>query len=143
MFFHNSLFTTHRSQIGDITMIIGIGVDLIDVRRFESMIFRWQHKFLKRIFTDKEIKYCNTKKHPAQRFATRYAAKEAFVKALFPRGQKGVSLKDIEIDQKENRPVVNLNGLVKELAKERDIKDVHLMVSHDGDYGIANVVLEG
>jgi holo-[acyl-carrier protein] synthase len=108
-------------------MIIGIGVDLIDVRRFESIIFRWQHKFLKRIFTDKEIKYCNTKKHPAQRFATRYAAKEAFVKALFPRGQKGVSLKDIE----------------KELAKERDIKDVHLMVSHDGDYGIANVVLEG
>ena len=124
-------------------MIIGIGVDLIDVRRFESIIFRWQHKFLKRLFTDKEIKYCNTKKHPAQRFATRYAAKEAFVKALFPRGQKGVSLKDIEIDQKENRPVVNLNGVVKELAKERDIKDIHLMVSHDGDYGIANVVLEG
>ena len=124
-------------------MIIGIGVDLIDVRRFESIIFRWQHKFLKRLFTDKEIKYCNTKKHPAQRFATRYAAKEAFVKALFPRGQKGVSLKDIEIDQKENRPVVNLNGVVKELAEERDIKDIHLMVSHDGDYGIANVVLEG
>jgi len=124
-------------------MIIGIGVDLIDVRRFESIIFRWQHKFLKRIFTDKEIKYCNTKKHPAQRFATRYAAKQAFIKALFPRGQKGVSLKDIEIDQKENRPVVNLGGSVEELAKDRNIKDVHLMVSHDGDYGIANVVLEG
>lgn len=124
-------------------MIIGIGVDLIDVRRFESVIFRWQHKFLKRIFTDKEIRYCNNKKHPAQRFATRYAAKQAFIKALFPRGQKGVNLKDIEIDQKENRPIVNLNGRVEELAKEREIKDVHLMVSHDGDYGIANVVLEG
>jgi holo-[acyl-carrier protein] synthase len=124
-------------------MIIGIGVDLIDVRRFESIIFRWQHKFLKRIFTDKEIRYCNTKKHPAQRFATRYAAKQAFIKALFPRGQKGVSLRDIEIDQKENRPVVNLNGAVEQLAGERNIKDVHLMVSHDGDYGIANVVLEG
>jgi holo-[acyl-carrier protein] synthase len=124
-------------------MIIGIGVDLIDVRRFESVIFRWQHKFLKRIFTDKEIKYCNNKKHPAQRFATRYAAKEAFIKALFPRSQKGVSLRDIEIDQKENRPVVNLSGAVKELAREREIKDIHLMVSHDGDYGIANVVLEG
>ena len=124
-------------------MIIGIGVDLIDVRRFESIIYRWQQKFLKRIFTDKEIKYCNTKKHPAQRFATRYAAKQAFIKALFPRGQKGVSLKDIEIDQKENRPVVNLGSTVEELAKDRNIKDVHLMVSHDGDYGIANVVLEG
>ncbi len=124
-------------------MIIGIGVDLVDVRRFETMIFRWQQRFLRRVFTDNEIRYCNTKKHPAQRFATRYAAKEAFIKALFPRGQKGISLKDIEIDQHENRPVVNLSGAVKRLAKEQKIKDVHLMVSHDGDYGIANVVLEG
>ena len=124
-------------------MIIGIGVDLIDVTRFESIIYRWQQRFLRRVFTDKEIRYCNTKKHPAQRFATRYAAKEAFIKALFPRGQKGIRLKDIEIDQRENRPVVNLNGRVKELADKRKIKDVHLMVSHDGDYGIANVVLEG
>ncbi|MFH1829934.1 MAG: holo-ACP synthase [Pseudomonadota bacterium] len=124
-------------------MIIGIGVDLIDVRRFESIIFRWKQRFLRRVFTDNEIRYCNTKKHPAQRFATRYAAKEAFIKALFPRGQKGVRLKDIEIDQRENRPVVNLSGTMKSLADERKIKDIHLMVSHDGDYGIANVVLEG
>ena len=116
---------------------------IVDVTRFESIIFRWQHRFLKRVFTDNEIKYCNTKKHPAQRFATRFAAKEAFIKALFPRGQKGVSLKDIEIDQRENRPVVNLSGTVKDEAEKRGIKDVHLMVSHDGDYGIANVVLEG
>jgi len=124
-------------------MIIGIGVDLVDVRRFETMIFRWQQRFLRRVFTDNEIRYCNTKKHPAQRFATRYAAKEAFIKALFPRGQKGIRLRDIEIDQHENRPVVNLSGAVKKLAREQKIKDVHLMVSHDGDYGIANVVLEG
>lgn len=124
-------------------MIIGIGVDLIDVTRFESIIYKWKQRFLRRVFTDKEISYCNTKKHPAQRFATRYAAKEAFIKALFPRGQKGIRLKDIEIDQRENRPVVNLNGRVKELADKRKIKDIHLMVSHDGDYGIANVVLEG
>ncbi len=124
-------------------MIIGIGVDLIDVTRFESIIYRWQQRFLRRVFTDKEISYCNTKKHPAQRFATRYAAKEAFIKALFPRGQKGIRLKDIEIDQRENRPIVNLNGKVKDLADKRKIKEIHLMVSHDGDYGIANVVLEG
>jgi holo-[acyl-carrier protein] synthase len=118
-------------------------VDLVDVTRFESIIYRWQHRFLQRVFTDKEIRYCNTKKHPAQRFATRYAAKEAVIKALFPRGQKGIRLKDIEIDQHENRPVVNLNGLVKKLAEQYAIKEIHLMVSHDGDYGIANVVLEG
>ena len=123
-------------------MIIGIGVDLVDVRRFESIIFRWQHRFLKRIFTDTEIRYCNTKKHPAQRFATRYAAKQAFIKALFPRSTQGIRLRDIEVAERDERPVFNLSGTVAELAAAHDIQNVHLMVSHDGDYGIANVVLE-
>lgn len=124
-------------------MIIGIGIDLVDVRRFESIIFRWRERFLKRIFTDKEIRYCNTKKHPAQRFATRFAAKEAFIKALFPRGQKGIGFRDIEIDQHENRPRINLYGAAQEIAKKQKIKRTHVMLSHDGDYGIANVILEG
>jgi holo-[acyl-carrier protein] synthase len=124
-------------------MIIGIGVDLVDVRRFESLIYRWKERFLRRVFTDSEIRYCNNRKHPAQRFATRFAAKEAFIKALFPKGQEGISFKDIEIGQRENRPVINLYGRVRELAQEKNIRNTHLMLSHDGDYGIANVVLEG
>lgn len=124
-------------------MILGIGVDLVDVRRFESIIFRWQHRFLKRVFTDTEIRYCNTKKHPAQRFATRFAAKEAFIKALLPKAQAGVRFADIEIGEKDGRPMINLSGKVKDLAEEKKISRVHLMLSHDGDYGIANVVLEG
>lgn len=123
-------------------MILGIGIDLVDVRRMEAIIFRWQEKFLRRVFTEKEIHYCNNKKNPAQRFATRYAAKEAFIKALFPKGAQGVALTDVEIDQKESRPFVNLYGKVKTFSDERGIKKVHLMVSHDGNYGIANVVLE-
>lgn len=123
-------------------MIIGIGVDLVDVRRFESIIFTWQHKFLQRVFTETEIRYCNNKKHPAQRFATRFAAKQAFIKALFPKGQQGVRFCDIEIAEKDNRPIVNLNGKVKELTAEKNISNIHLMLSHDGDYGIANVIIE-
>lgn len=124
-------------------MIIGIGVDIVDVRRFETIIFRWRERFLKRVFTDKEIHYCNTKKHPAQRFATRFAAKEAFIKALFTREQKGIRFQDIEIDQHENRPVVNLYGKARELVEKKNIVRTHIMLSHDGDYGVANVVLEG
>lgn len=124
-------------------MIIGIGVDLVDVKRFEAIIFRWQHKFLRRVFTDAEIRYCNTKKHPAQRFATRFAAKEAFIKALFPKQQEGIRFIDIEIAEKDGRPSVNLHGKVLEIIKKKNISNIHLMVSHDGDYGIANVVLEG
>lgn len=124
-------------------MIIGIGVDLVDVRRIENMIYRWQHRFLRRIFTDSEIKYCNTRKNPAQRFATRFAAKQAFVKALLPKGEEGINFREIEIDQHEDRPVVNLKGKMNSSADAAKISSCHLMVSHDGNYAIANVVLEG
>ncbi len=124
-------------------MILGIGVDLVDVRRIEGIIFRWQEKFLKRIFTDREIRYCNNKKNPAQRFATRYAAKEALIKAFYPKGYVGINLRDIEIFEKEGRPAVNLFGTVKKYVEEKGIKNIFIMLSHDGNYGIANVILEG
>ena len=123
-------------------MILGIGVDLVDVARVEAIIFRWQERFLRRIFTTEEIHYCNNKKNPAQRFATRFAGKEAFIKALYPKGQSGISMRDIEIAEKDKRPVVNLYGKIEEHAKEMGVKKIHLMLSHDGDYGIANVILE-
>lgn len=123
-------------------MILGIGVDLVDVRRMEAVIFRWQERFLRRIFTETEIRYCNNKKNPAQRFATRYAAKEAFIKALYPKGIGGISMREIEINQGDGRPTVRVYGKVKEFAEEVGIKTIHLMVSHDGDYGVANVILE-
>lgn len=124
-------------------MILGIGIDLVDVRRMEGIIFRWHERFLRRIFTEREIRYCNNKKNPAQRFATRYAAKEAFIKALYPKGEKGISYLDIEIGEKDRRPIINLNGTIKEFADTKNIKNVYVMLSHDGNYGIANVVLEG
>lgn len=124
-------------------MILGIGIDIVDVRRIESIIFRWQEKFLRRIFTDQEIRYCNNKKNPAQRFATRYAAKEAYIKALYPKGVEGVSFLDIEIaDERGKRPAINLYGRVKQDAEATQAKNTFLMISHDGNYGIANVVLE-
>lgn len=124
-------------------MIVGIGIDLVDVRRMEGIIFRWHEKFLRRVFTEREIRYCNNKKNPAQRFATRYAAKEAFIKALYPKGEKGISYLDIEIDEKDRRPVVNLQGTVKTEVERKGVKNTFIMLTHDGNYGIANVVLEG
>ena len=124
-------------------MILGIGVDIVDVRRMERIIVRWQERFLRRIFTSNEIRYCNNKKNPAQRFATRFAAKEAMIKALFPRGIKGISYRDIEIGQKEGRPIVNLEGEAKRQAKEMAVHNIHVMLSHDGNYGVANVIIEG
>ncbi|PIR20540.1 MAG: holo-[acyl-carrier-protein] synthase [Deltaproteobacteria bacterium CG11_big_fil_rev_8_21_14_0_20_47_16] len=124
-------------------MILGIGIDLVDVRRMEGIIFRWQERFLRRIFTDVEIRYCNNKKNPAQRFATRYAAKEAYFKALYPKGVEGISFLDIEVlDEKGKKPTINLYGRVKTDAEALKVNNTFLMISHDGNYGIANVVLE-
>lgn len=124
-------------------MILGIGIDIVDVRRMEGIIFRWQERFLRRIFTDLEIRYCNNKKNPAQRFATRYAAKEAYIKAVYPKGTEGISFLDIEIvDEKGKRPTINLFGRVKQDVDAAMVKNTFLMISHDGNYGIANVVLE-
>lgn len=123
-------------------MIIGIGVDIVDVGRMERVIFRWQDKFLRRVFTDDEIRYCNNKKDPAQRFATRFAAKAALIKALFAKGE-WPSYLEIEVGREKSRPAVTLSGSAKKVAKEMKVENIHLMVSHDGNYGVANVVLEG
>ena len=123
-------------------MIIGIGVDLVDVGRMERIIFRWQDNFLRRIFTDSEIKYCNNKKDPAQRFASRFAAKAAVIKALFVKGD-APNYKEIEIGQEQSRPAVRFSGSAKSTAENQKVKNVHLMVAHDGNYSVANVILEG
>ncbi len=124
-------------------MIIGIGIDLVEVRRVERIIFRWQDRFLRRIFTDQEIRKCNNKKNPAQRFATRYAAKEAVVKALYPKDTAGIRLIDIEIGEKDNRPIVKLYNDIEKHAQEIGVGKIFVMLSHDGNYGIAQVVVEG
>ncbi|MBI2343608.1 MAG: holo-ACP synthase [Deltaproteobacteria bacterium] len=124
-------------------MILGIGIDLVDVRRIEAIIFRWQERFLRRIFTDQEIARCNNKKNPAQRFATRYAAKEAVFKALYPKGTEGICMLDIEIDEAKNRPVVHLYRKCQADAEALGVKKIFLMLSHDGNYGVAQVILEG
>lgn len=124
-------------------MIIAIGIDLVDVRRFEGIIFRWQERFLRRLFTDEEIRRCNNKKNPAQRFATRYAAKQAVAKALYPKGETGISLLDIEIAEKDRRPIVHLYRGSKKYADKIGVQKIFVMLTHDGNYGVAQVVLEG
>ena len=124
-------------------MIIGIGVDLVDVQRIEGIIFRWEERILKRLFTTHEISTCNNKKNPAQRFATRFAAKQAFIKALFPKGMdEEIDYREIEVDNSGDRPSVKMHGSVHQRAEKFGVGKIHLMVSHDGNYAVANVILE-
>ena len=125
-------------------MNIGIGIDIVNITRIDHVIKKWRDKFLHRVFTKKEINYCVNKKFPSQHFAIRFAAKEAFLKALGMGMRAGIPWNHIEvINTSMGRPSMELHSKAKETCRRRKIKNIHLSLSHDGDYGVALVILEG
>ena len=121
-------------------MIIGIGNDIIEVERVGRAI-KNKH-FVERVFTAKEIKYCNSRGlQKAASYAARFAGKEAFFKAL----GTGIvcSLTDVEIINNEfGRPFINLHNRAKDLINQRSIEKIHLSLSHSKDYANAICVME-
>lgn len=124
-------------------MIYGIGIDMVEVSRIEKALERWGDRFLRRVFTQSEIEHCYNKAHPAARFALRFAAKEAFSKALGLGFRKGLSFQQIEVIQgPDGRPHLGLHNRAKELYERFGIKKSFLSLSDDGLYAVAVVVLE-
>lgn len=118
-------------------MIKGIGIDIIEIKRVRKLINRYRHKFLERTFTKKEIRYCQNKPNPAQHYAGRFAAKEALIKAF----GKPLALKEIEVENPAQKgPRIKLNGPARKSLKN---KNILLSISHDHEYAVAQVVLEG
>ncbi len=125
-------------------MIIGIGIDIVDIRRIKDAEKRWGRRFLDRVFTEREIKYAMLHKSPHSRLAARFAAKEAMTKALGTGFTGGITWKDIEVLNKDSgRPEIILHGKVREIAESMEVREIHLSISHDGDYAVAQVVVEG
>jgi holo-[acyl-carrier protein] synthase len=124
-------------------MVYGIGVDLVNIERIEMVIDRWGEKFTERVFTPEEIALCSKRAFPPQAYALRFAAKEAFSKALGLGMKKGLRWKDMEvIHSSTGRPCLKLHGRSSELCREEKIICSHLSLSDEEDYGIAMVVLE-
>ena len=125
-------------------MIVGIGVDMAEVSRVREAIERHGERFLKRIFTPAEIAYCRRHRDCYERFAARFAAKEAAMKALGTGWRRGVSWQDFEVSNlPSGKPCLNLSG--KALEIYRGLGGSHLSVSltHTGAYALAQVVIEG
>lgn len=124
-------------------MIYGIGIDLVEISRVENSLERWGDRFINRIFTKNEIEYCHRNVRAASRFALRFAAKEAFSKALGLGFRNGLSLRHIEVMRDPNgRPHLKLHLKAKELCERNGIKNNFLSLSDDGLYAVAVVVLE-
>lgn len=122
-------------------MIYGIGIDLIKIERMKEVVDKWGEKFLRRVFTENEIKYCYEKKDPCLSLAVRFAAKEAVIKAIG--GRTAIPFTDIEVLNRNNgRPVINAAGSLKQFLSDNSIKNIHISLSHERDYGTACAVLE-
>ncbi len=124
-------------------MIFGIGIDVVQISRIDSLLNRWGDRFLHRVFTRKEIEYCLLRKDPAPHLAVRFGAKEAFLKALGVGYSGGVRWRDIEVIRNlSGRPRIQLHNHTRTLTHRHSINRIHLSMSHDGAYGFVQVILE-
>jgi len=123
--------------------VAGIGTDLTRIGRFEKFL-KEKKAVLERLFTDSEREYAMAKKFPAPHLAARFAAKEAFLKALGLGLREGISWHDMTVELDVlGKPSLVLSGRAQEIFIERNYSTLHLSYSHDGDYAFATVVLEG
>ncbi len=124
-------------------MIYGIGIDLVKVGRIKEALDRWGERFQNKVFTPAEVRYCMLKKDPSPNFAARFAAKEAFVKALGIGIRRGVHWKDVEVQRGPlGKPVLRINGRAVDICLKERIEGFSLSLTHDGEYSGAVVVLE-
>ena len=117
---------------------LSVGIDLVSTVRMEAVVERWGERFLARVFTAGEVAYSMSKPNPARSLAARFAAKEAFFKAVSARGARGVPLKEIEVVVGAGgAPALEVHGKAALALGERKAA---LSISHDRDYAVAVVM---
>jgi holo-[acyl-carrier protein] synthase len=124
-------------------MIVGTGVDLAEVPRIRASIERFGARFLERIYTPAEIAYVERKANRFERYAARFAAKEAGMKALGTGWSRGVRWRDIEVVRpKGQRPTLQFHGQAAAIAASLGTKNIALSLTHTSDQALAHVILE-
>ncbi len=125
-------------------MIVGLGVDIAEVGRIEAAIRRHGQAFLRRLFTPAEMAYCERHRNKYERYAGRFAAKEAAMKALGTGWRHGVRWLDIEIVRlPSGKPTLELRGRAQEFADRLEVKNIALTITHSGNTALAQVIFEG
>ena len=124
-------------------MIVGTGIDIAEVPRVADAIKRYGQRFLNRVFTEGEMNYCESKANRTERYAARFAAKEAAMKALGTGWSHGVRWRDIEVfRQPGSRPTIRFHGRAAEVATRLGTQNVSLSLTHTTEQAIASVILE-
>jgi holo-[acyl-carrier protein] synthase len=124
-------------------MIVGTGVDLAEVPRIKASIERFGAKFIDRIYTPAEIAYVERKANKFERYAARFAAKEAGMKAIGTGWHHGVTWKDFEVvNLPSGKPTLRFYGVAAQFANRLGVKNVALSITHTKELGMAHVILE-
>jgi holo-[acyl-carrier protein] synthase len=127
---------------GAAVMILGLGVDVCDVNRLRRALAR--SGFRRRVFREAEARYCDRRARPELHFAARFAAKEAFFKALGCGWSRGLGWRDVAVaNRRSGEPELLVEGASARLSREMGVSRSHLSLSHSGDYAVAVVLLEG
>jgi holo-[acyl-carrier protein] synthase len=125
-------------------MIVGTGVDLAEVPRIARSIERYGDKFIRRIYTPAEIAYVERKANRFERYAARFAAKEAGMKAIGTGWRRGVTWQDFEVaNLPSGKPTLRLHGVAAKFAEKLGVKNIALSITHTSELGMAHVILEG
>ena len=125
-------------------MIVGMGVDIAEVGRIQGAIERHGEVFLRRIYTERERAYCEQFKNKYERYAGRFAAKEAAMKALGTGWRRGVKWVDFEVVRETSgRPTLAITGEAAKIAGQIGMKSVALSITHTESLALAQVIFEG
>ena len=124
-------------------MIVGLGTDLAEVRRVQAAIERHGQRFIERIYTPGEIAYVERKANRHERYAARFAAKEAGMKAIGTGWKRGVRWQDFEVrNLPSGRPTLEFHGVAAQFAAKLGVRNVSLSLTHTAEHAMAIVILE-
>jgi holo-[acyl-carrier protein] synthase len=125
-------------------MIVGMGIDLAEVGRIRKVVSgEGGARFLKRVYTAAEVEYCERFKNKYERYAGRFAAKEAAMKALGTGWSRGVRWVDVEVvRQRGGRPTLALKGEAAKIAERMGVKNIALSITHTAEQAFAQVIFE-
>jgi holo-[acyl-carrier protein] synthase len=124
-------------------MIVGVGVDLAEVPRIRAAIERYGRHFIERIYTPAEIAYVDRKANRYERYAARFAAKEAGMKAIGTGWRRGVRWKDFEVaNLPTGKPTLRMHGVAAQVALRLGVQNISLSITHTAETALAHVILE-